>query len=116
MDAEIVEWAAERLQDWWQLEASAAIHTWGRGTAHQLGHSAAESVLPDRAGQWEEDVRLVVAGNLCTYGVTFDGSVCSVGEGLRGRLGHGSTIGETNMRLIGALQGKLLSCVGLCVA
>ncbi|KAL5481420.1 hypothetical protein EMCRGX_G021569 [Ephydatia muelleri] len=105
MDAEIVEWAAERPLDWWQLEAGAAIHTWGRGTAHQLGHSAAESVLPDRAGQWEEDVRLVVAGNLCTYGVKFDGSVWSVGEGLRGRLGHGSTIGETNMRLIGALQG-----------
>ena len=56
-------------------------------------------------------MRLIVAGNLCTYGVKFDGSVWSVGEGLCGRLGHGNTIGETNMRLIGALQGKLMSSV-----
>ena len=52
-------------------------------------------------------MRLVVAGNLCTYGVKFDGSVWSVGDGLHGRLGHGSGIGETSMRQIGALQGEL---------
>lgn len=105
MDAQIVEWLAERPQDWWQVEA-ASVHTWGRGTAHQLGHSTMECTLPDHASQWEEDMRLIVAGNLCTYGIKFDGSLWSVGEGLHGRLGHGGTIGETSMRLIGALQGK----------
>lgn len=40
----------------------------------------------------------------------FDGTVASLGEGSYGRLGHGGSENETNLRVISALQGKR-SCV-----
>ena len=54
----------------------------------------------------------VVAGSYCTYAVKFDGSVCSCGEGSYGRLGHGGSENETEMRIISALQGgDALTCM-----
>ena len=35
----------------------------------------------------------------------FDSTVCSIGEGSYGRLGHGGSENETSMRIISALQG-----------
>lgn len=48
----------------------------------------------------------VVSGSYCTYGVKYDGSVCSIGEGSFGRLGHGGSDNESSMRIISALQGN----------
>ncbi len=50
-----------------------------------------------------------MAGSYCTYAVKFDGSVCSVGEGSYGRLGHGGSENETSMRIISLLQGMSIS-------
>ena len=49
-----------------------------------------------------------MAGSYSTYVVKFDGSVASVGEGSYGRLGHGGSDSETNLRIIAALQGNTL--------
>lgn len=54
----------------------------------------------------------VVSGSYCTYGVKYDGSVCSIGEGSFGRLGHGGSDNESSMRIISALQGN--DCVSIC--
>ena len=51
----------------------------------------------------------IVAGSYCTYGVRYDGSVCSVGEGTFGRLGHGGSDSESSMRTLSALQGMYAS-------
>lgn len=50
----------------------------------------------------------VVAGSCCTYGVKYDGSVSSMGEGSFGRLGHGGSENESSMRIISALQGTIV--------
>lgn len=50
----------------------------------------------------------VVAGSFCTYLVHCDGSVSSVGEGSYGRLGHGSSDGESSLRTISAFTGITL--------
>ena len=57
----------------------------------------------------------VVAGSYCTYGVKYDGSVCSIGEGSFGRLGHGGSDNESSMRVIGALQGNSSICMYIIV-
>ena len=48
----------------------------------------------------------VVAGSYCTYVVRFDGTVATVGEGSYGRLGHGGSENESNLRTISSLQGQ----------
>ena len=58
-----------------------------------------------------------MAGSYCTYAVRFDGSVASIGEGSYGRLGHGGSENESNLRNISTLQGIVTcGCVCLCAA
>ena len=51
-----------------------------------------------------------MAGSYCTYAVRFDGSVASIGEGSYGRLGHGGSENESNLRNISTLQG-IVTCM-----
>ena len=48
----------------------------------------------------------VVAGSYCTYMIKYDGSLVSLGDGSYGRLGHGGSDNETNLRTISALRGE----------
>ena len=54
-----------------------------------------------------------MAGSYCTYAVRFDGSVASIGEGSYGRLGHGGSENESNLRNISTLHGTVTCMPGV---
>ncbi|XP_033111225.1 E3 ubiquitin-protein ligase HERC2-like [Anneissia japonica] len=95
------------------LTKAGAVHTWGKGDYHRLGHGTDEHVRRPRkvAALQGKKVIAIATGSLHCVACTDKGEVFTWGDNDEGQLGDSTTNAIQRPRLVSALQGKKMTNV-----
>ncbi|XP_060527187.1 probable E3 ubiquitin-protein ligase HERC1 [Cylas formicarius] len=106
-DEQIVQWAAQRPQDW-EIGGKCKAYLWGsdrHGQLAELGYSASAPAFVDSFSV----ARKIVCGQNCTFVILTNGTVMACGEGSYGRLGQGNSDDLHTLSVISSLQGFVIT-------